>query len=233
MFLAIEEIIARLKQAGIIALLPGVLPLHAVCPLADALLAAPVLAVEVVVTRGVKSHGGSDNLIADLRQRAGNHMLVGAGGVDTAEEVDAVVAAGAQFVTSTRFETTVMASCQASNVLYLPGVISLMAAQAAYRAGCRLVQLTTGGPGGPAYLKTLRASIPELDVIVTGKLVETDATKYAQAGAMAIAVGEALFAGPPQPMVEVIVNARAWQRAWEQGAGSGEWRAGSNGARRI
>jgi 2-dehydro-3-deoxyphosphogluconate aldolase/(4S)-4-hydroxy-2-oxoglutarate aldolase len=228
MFLAIEEIIARLKQAGIIALLPGALPLHIIWPLADALLAAPVLAVEVV-TRGAKSQGGSESLIADLRQRAGSHMLVGAGGVDTAEEVNVVMAAGAQFVASTRFETTVMASCQASNVLYLPGVISLMAAQAAYRAGCRLVQLTTGGPGGPAYLKTLRASIPELDVIVTGKLIETDAAKYAQAGAMAIAVGQALFAGPPQPMAEVIVNARAWQRAWEQGSETG--RSRSNGAR--
>lgn len=63
----------RLQELRIIALLPEDIPLQKIIPLADALLAAPVQAVlvELHSSRG-------QELITDLKERAGGHMLVGA-----------------------------------------------------------------------------------------------------------------------------------------------------------
>jgi hypothetical protein len=56
----------KLKNAGIVVALPGDLPLAAILPIADALLASPILAVDV-------AFGGDElpQLLHDLRQRAG------------------------------------------------------------------------------------------------------------------------------------------------------------------
>lgn len=214
------EVFNRIKEAGIIAMLPGDLPLQTILPVGDALLAAPVQAVEVE-----DGHYAS-TVIADLCRRAGPHMLVGAGRVTTAVQAEAVIAAGAQFVASTQLNEAVMDCCGVRAVLYVPGVISVLAAQAAYQAGCRLIRLRTGGPTGPDYVNVVRTALPELGVVVAADITVANVGHYMRAGAMALVVGEALFAGPDQPMSEVINNARQLQKAWELKS-PGTWRNGN------
>jgi 2-dehydro-3-deoxyphosphogluconate aldolase / (4S)-4-hydroxy-2-oxoglutarate aldolase len=210
-----QRAIERIKQAGIVALLPGDLSLNAVTPVADALLAAPVLAAEVYVT-GADNGRHAHAVISDLRQRAGVHMLVGAGGVETTGQAMAAVDAGAQFVASPRLEADILLYCREQDVLYLPGVISLFAAQAAETAGCSLVRLTTGGAAGPRYVATLREVVSGVDVVVTGHIAVDEVSAYAQAGALAFMAAETLFTGSDQPMADLIIRARILQRAWGQ-----------------
>lgn len=213
------EVTRRIKEAGIIAMLPGDLPLQSILPVGDALLAAPLQAVEV------EDGDNATTIIADLRRRAGNHMLVGAGHITTAPQLEMVIAAGAQFVTSPRFNETVMVHCRTREVLYVPSVISVLAAQAAYQAGCRLIRLRTGGPAGPDYVNAVRTALPELSVVVAADITTANVGHYIRAGAVAVVVGKALFAGPDQPMTEVISNARRLQKAWEMKS-PGTWQNG-------
>lgn len=208
------RMVRRLEQAGILAGLPGDLPLPSSLHVLDALLAAPVLGVMV---QGTAVPADAARLITDLRQRGRENWLVGVDGVETAVAADAFIDAGAQIVTSPRLDLALMAHCLARGVFYLPGVISLLAAQAAQQAGCAMVQLRTGGPSGPDYVKQVRKLIPELPLLVTGDVSPLSASAYAAADASAALVGAPLYAGPQQTMAEIITNARQLQRAWEEG----------------
>lgn len=207
-----QEIIQFIQKAGMLAILPGDLPLQSIVEVSDALLAAPVLGVEVQLR-----NEQSIQFIADLKQRAQQNMVVGAGDVETSAQAAAAVQAGAQFVSSPRLDFELMSFCKEQNILYLPGVISLMAAQAVQQSGGDVVRLRTGGAGGPAFVAAIREAIPGLHVMATGDVSAQNIGDYAQSGADAVLVGDALFAGAGQKMADVIKNARALQKDWDAG----------------
>ncbi len=207
-----QETITRMQSAGIFAILPGDSPLQTITEIADALLASPILGVEVQLRnkQGVQ-------LIADLRQRARENMVVGAGDVETTAVADAAIQAGAQFISSQRLDFELMSFCKEQDVLYLPGVISVLAAQAVQQAGGSIVRLRTGGAGGPDFVAAMRQVIPGLRVIVAGDISIQNAGDYAQSGADAVLVDDALFTGAAQVPADLITRARRLQKAWDAG----------------
>lgn len=90
--LSIEEAIQRIKQIGIIAIVRGNFPLDEIIEIGDALLAAPVQVMEITM-----NSTNALSAISDLRKRYGENMLIGAGTVRTAAQLDEAVEAGAQF----------------------------------------------------------------------------------------------------------------------------------------
>lgn len=198
----------HLKTAGLIASLPGDLPLQNVIDVADALLASPVLTVEVVLA------GNDTAVVHDLCQRAGRKMVVGAR-VETQAAATAALAAGAHFVTTLTWNTAVWETCRQQQTAYLPGIISLMAAEEAQKRGCTLIRLRTGGPDGPAYVTAVRQAQPQLSLVVDAPVNEKTIGAYSRAGATAVFVGEAIFTHPTQPMADIITRARRLQKAWD------------------
>ncbi len=74
-----DEMTRRIKDEGIVAIVRGDFPAQKVVEIGDALLAAPVLVMEVTLnTRGALE------LIGMLRARFGENMVIGAGTVRTA-----------------------------------------------------------------------------------------------------------------------------------------------------
>ena len=209
-----QEIITQIQKAGIFAILPGDIPLQTITEIGDALLASPVLGVEVQLR-----NKQGEQLIADLKQRARAHMVVGAGDVQTIAEADASIQAGAQFISSQRLDFELMSYCKEQNVLYLPGVISVLAAQAVQQAGGNMVRLRTGGTGGPDFVAAMRQAIPGLHVIVTGDISAQKIGDYAQSGADAVLVDDVLFTGASQTMADLITKARMLQKVWDAGLG--------------
>lgn len=208
-----QMIRTRLAAAGIIAALPGDLPLQRVTALADALLASPVLALAVEHKGDLE---GTTAVIGDARERAGTEMVVGAAEISTMAEMEACLAAGAQFISSPRFDADLQARCEAEPVAYLPSVISLFAVQAAQEAGCRLVRVVTGGANGADYVHTLREALPGSILIVAGPITPEQVAGYVHAGAAALMPGSALFTGPAQPMADLITRARRLQQVWDE-----------------
>jgi 2-dehydro-3-deoxyphosphogluconate aldolase / (4S)-4-hydroxy-2-oxoglutarate aldolase len=205
-----ESIKQKLREAGIIAALPGSVPLADIVRVGDALLASPVLAVEV--------GGGPARLqqVADLYQRANSHMIIGAGGVETAVDAVPLIQAGAQFITSPMLDVAIKAICQQHEILYIPGIISAVAAQLAFRAECRMIRLFTGGPTGPDFVQALRHTEPEQEVLVACDIEMEQIGRYVAAGASALMVGKPLYRDVDQPMSDIINQARQLQRAWAE-----------------
>lgn len=197
----------RLQQTGLIALLSGDFSLTEIIEIGDALLAAPVLALEIDL-----ANQHAYEAIADLGHRAGPHLLIGAGGVQTSEQVRLALAAGAQFTTAATFNPTLAAEGQRNASLHVPGISSLAEAQQAAAAGCPLVKAAL-----PAeHLAEFRRVLPELAFIAAGDIGADSLAAYAQAGAVGVAVSHPLIAEPYISMATIISTARAWQHIWAQ-----------------
>ena len=208
----IPTTLTRLMQAGVMATVPGDLPLSQITLVGDALLAAPVVAVRV-------PHLGQTavSLFRDLRRRAEGNMVLGMSGVDTAVQAEEAIEAEAKFVMSRQLDRQIAALCQAAGVLYIPEVISLLAAHAAVQAGVTMVNIQTGGPQGPLFIRRVRETVPSLSVAVSGPFSPPDVTAYAQAEAALFVADGQIVADAQQPMAEIIKRARAFQQAWDLG----------------
>ncbi|MAT96809.1 MAG: hypothetical protein CL608_06670 [Anaerolineaceae bacterium] len=216
-------IIEKLKEAGIVVALPGDLPLAAIVPIADALLASPILAVDV-------AFGGTEmpQLLHDLRRRAEDKLLIGVSGVETAVQLQSLQNSPIDYISSPRLDDELLIGCQNGGMAYLPGVISVLAAQAAQQKGCSSIRLRTGGPAGADYVRALRQVQPDLGLIVETELNPVEVYGYRQAGAAALVVGAPLFTGHQQTMADLITQARIFMQAWQDG-GSWQEKRSQNG----
>ena len=190
------------RAAGVIAIIRGDFPLESLAGIVDALAQGGVQLIELTLNSRSALEG-----IALLRRESPQDVLIGAGTVRTATEVEQVIAAGAQFLVSPNWEPNSAARAQALNVLHLPGVFTATEAQAAYAAGCNMVKLFPADVGGPAYLKALRAPLHDIDFVPTGGIDEHNIAAYINAGALAVGLGSALVRSPDQPLDEL--NQRA------------------------
>jgi len=206
----IDQTAHQLKVNGIIPIVRGDFSAQKVLEIGDALLASPILAMEVTMNTP-----GALELIAMLRDRFGDHMLIGAGTVRTVAQFNDAVTAGAQFTLAPGFNPAVVERSQAQDVLHIPGVFTPSEIDAAWAMGCPLLKLFPADFGGPAYLKAVRAPLNDVALVPTGGVSAENAGAYAKAGAAALGVGSCLITGPDQRMDDLITRARALRRAWE------------------
>lgn len=196
---------------GLVAIVRGNFPNAKLLEIGDALLASPVLVMEVTLNTTGALEG-----ITLLRQRFGDKMLVGAGTVRTVEQFHAAVAAGAQFTVSPNLDMATVQASLAADILHLPGVFTPTEAQQAFVAGCKMVKLFPSEAVGPKYLKAIRAPLDDIKFIPTGGITPDNVGEYIRAGASAVGLGSALVTGPDQPMDDLIKRARAIRAAWKE-----------------
>ena len=207
-----DEMVRRVRDDGIVAIVRGDFPARKILEIGDALLAAPVLVMEVTLNTP-----GALELIQMLRDRFGANMNIGAGTVRSVEQFDAAVAAGAQFTVAPALNPAVVAQAREADILHIPGVYTASEAETAHAAGSPLLKLFPADLGGPAYLKALRAPLDDIQFVPTGGIGPENAGQWAAAGAAALGVGSALVTSSEQTMADLIKRARALRQAWVSG----------------
>ncbi len=207
----IQQTAHRIKSGRLVAIIRGDFPLDKLIEVGDALLASPVLTMEITMNTS-----NALEAIAQMRQRAGDNMLVGAGTVRTTRQAQAALDAGAQFLVAPGFDVAVVKLAQSKDILHLPGVLTPTEVESAVAAGCRMLKLFPADALGPGYLKALRAPLDDVEFVPTGGIGVNNLADYARAGAAAVGVGGSLVAGPHSTMAEIISTARALQAVWEQ-----------------
>src|SRR3954451_15683916 len=196
---------------GLVAIVRGNFPAAKILQIGDALLASPVLVMEVTLNTTGALEG-----ITLLRERFGENMLVGAGTVRTVQQFRDAIAAGAQFTVSPNLDMATVEAALAADILHMPGVFTPTEAQQAFVAGCKLVKLFPSEVVGPKYLKAIRAPLDVIKFIPTGGITPENVGDYIRAGAAAVGLGSALITGPDQPMDDLIKRARAIRAAWKE-----------------
>ncbi|PWD49941.1 keto-deoxy-phosphogluconate aldolase [Serinibacter arcticus] len=96
-------------------------------------------------------------------------VLVGAGTVLTVAQVDAAVAAGAQYVVSPGTSRAVVERCQEHGILALPGAVTATEIQAALELGLTTVKFFPAGTsGGAKAIAALAAPFGGVSFVPTG-----------------------------------------------------------------
>jgi len=113
------------------------------------------------------------------RLAARGDLLVGAGTVLTAAQVDEAVAAGAQFVVSPGLSRAVVERCLEHQVLPLPGAVTATEVQAALELGLSTVKFFPAeSSGGVAAVRALGAPFAEVGFMPTGGIGPDNLADY-------------------------------------------------------
>jgi 2-dehydro-3-deoxyphosphogluconate aldolase/(4S)-4-hydroxy-2-oxoglutarate aldolase len=178
----------------------------------DAMVAGGVTVVEVTMTVP-----GAIDLLKELKKAYGSVLLLGSGTVTTADQAQATIDAGAEFVVSPSLHPQVIAKTKANKKISCPGALTPTEAITAWDAGADYVKIfPCSAVGGASYLKSLLAPFPHLKLIPTGGVTLDTAASFVKAGARALGVGSdlvnlvAVDAGDAETITE---TARAYLRA--------------------
>jgi 2-dehydro-3-deoxyphosphogluconate aldolase/(4S)-4-hydroxy-2-oxoglutarate aldolase len=183
----------------------------------DAMIAGGVTVVEVTMTVP-----GAVDLLKELKKEYGAKLLLGSGTVTTADQAQATIDAGAEFVVSPSTHIDVIATTKKNGKISCPGVLTPTEAITAWNAGADYVKIfPCSAVGGASYLKSLLAPFPFLKIVPTGGVTLQTAESFIKAGARALGVGTdlvnlaAIDAGKPETITEtakaylkVIADAR-------------------------
>ena len=157
--------------------------------LVDAMIAGGVTVVEVTMTVP-----GAIDLLNELRNEySPKDLLLGSGTVTTADQAQATIDAGAEFVVSPSLHPDVIRVTKTNKKISCPGALTPTEAITAWNAGADYVKIfPCSAVGGASYLKSLLAPFPHLKLIPTGGVTLQTAASFIQAGARALGVGSDL-----------------------------------------
>lgn len=141
-------------------------------PLAEALAAGGLTTLEVTL----RTEAG---LAAITRAAGATDVLVGAGTVLSAEQVDRVVDAGASFVVTPGLDPAVVERCLHQGVPVLPGVATPSEVMAALGLGVGTVKLFPAHQlGGPGMAAALAGPFPRLRLVPSGGIDRARSMDY-------------------------------------------------------
>lgn len=157
------------------------------------------LAVEAILEGGISTFEitltvpGAVQVIESLVKRFGARALIGAGTVLTAEQAEACIDAGAQFVVSPGFDAATVELVLRKDVPCMPGALTPTEVITAWKAGVDMVKIfPCSAMGGARYLKALRGPLPQVKMLPTGGVNAENAREYLAAGAAALGIGSEL-----------------------------------------
>src|SRR5436309_1074931 len=141
--------------------------------------------------------------------------LIGAGTVRHTKDLEAAVAAGAQFLVAPGLNPDLVQAAQRAGITMLPGVFTPSEVDLALRLGANLLKLFPAEPTGPAYMAALLQPFPAARLVPTGGIGPENAAAYLKAGAVAVAMGSSLFparritSGGPEVVAPLVARALA------------------------
>jgi 2-dehydro-3-deoxyphosphogluconate aldolase/(4S)-4-hydroxy-2-oxoglutarate aldolase len=133
---------------------------------------------------------GALRVMEELARRYKGTVVLGAGTVLDSETARACILAGASFVVSPMLDESVITCCRTYGVAVIPGALTPTEIVRAWRAGADMVKVfPCSALGGPAYIKALKAPLPQIDLVPTGGVTLASVGDLVRAGASAVGAG--------------------------------------------
>ncbi len=202
-----SRVLAELKRIGLVPVLRAE-SVEKALALAEAIAAGGVTVLEITMTVP-----GAMQVMRKLAETRPD-ILIGAGTVLDAETARMCILEGAQFVVSPALNLRTIEMCHRYSVAVLPGALTPTEIVTAWQAGADVVKVfPASAVGGAKYLKSVKAPLPQVEMIPTGGVSLATAREFLEAGAFALGVGADLVdpkmiaAGTPAVITE---NARRY-----------------------
>ena len=161
--------------------------------------------------------------IATAVKRAPAGVLIGAGTVLSADEVDRLHDAGGRLMVSPNVDVEVLARATAHGMVTMPGVFSPTEALLAARAGASSLKFFPASVLGAAGITAIRAVLPpDVMIAAVGGVSDQNFAEYVRAGIRAFGLGSSLYK-PGMTAADVAIRARVTIEAYDRAVqGSGE-----------
>ncbi len=132
--------------------------------------------------------------LAALRRTAGGEVQIGAGTVCTVTQLEQALEAGATFIVTPVVVPEVIEGCRQRGVPVIPGAFTPTEIYQAWTLGATMVKVFPAEVLGPAFVRAVKAPLPQIRLMPTGGVTVETLGEFARAGADAFGVGGPLFA---------------------------------------
>lgn len=181
-----DRVLHIAEQTRIVAILRGSMGSRALEAM-EVLLDTGIRLVEVTM-----NSAGVLEILAAAQKHFGDRMVMGAGTVTRADDVQRVADAGAKFIVSPNTNPAVIAATRKAALASFPGAFTCSEIVSAVNAGAHAVKLFPMVDASPAYVKAVRAPLDDVRLIPTGGITVANAQGYLHAGSFALGIGSEL-----------------------------------------
>jgi len=188
------QVLQTLQEIGLVPVLRAE-SVEKAMALATAIAAGGVTVLEVTMTVP-----GAMQVMRRLAEERPD-ILIGAGTVLDPETARMCILEGAKFVVSPALNLKTIEMCHRYSIPVLPGALTPTEVVTAWQAGADVIKVFPANAlGGAKYLKSLKAPLPQIELIPTGGVSLATAAEFLEAGAFALGVGADLV--DPKAMAE-------------------------------
>jgi 2-dehydro-3-deoxyphosphogluconate aldolase/(4S)-4-hydroxy-2-oxoglutarate aldolase len=180
-----SHVLARIKTERVIALIRADSP-DSLLDCARALSAGGLNCIELTMTTP-----GALEICARVTREL-PQILLGLGTVLDAQTARQGIAAGAKFIVTPAVRPEVIKACHALDVPILGGALTPTEIYASWELGVDVVKIFPAEFFGPAYIKSVKAPFPKIEVMPTGGVTPETVGEFLKNGAFATAAGSAL-----------------------------------------
>ncbi len=181
-----SAIIPRLLDPGIVAILRSDSS-DQLLTVVEALAEGGIHAVEVTMTTP-----NALQVITDVSARFGSDVLMGVGTVLDPETCRAAILAGAEFVVTPVTKPEVIRISNRYGKPIISGAFTPTECLLGYESGADFIKLFPAEQLGPAYVKSMLAPLPMLQIMPTGGVTPETIGDYLRAGCVGAGVGSTL-----------------------------------------
>jgi len=180
------DIRSQLLDPGVVAILRADSPAHMMNVVA-ALKEGGIRAIEVTMTTP-----NAIGILKEVLQTQGQDIVMGVGTVTNVERCHAALEGGAEFIVTPVMKPDVIQLCRQHRRPIICGAYTPTEIHAAWEAGADFIKLFPADHGGPAYIKAVKAPLPEIEFIPTGGIDVNNAADFIKVGCAGIGAGSTL-----------------------------------------
>lgn len=173
----------KLQDSGVVAVIRRPRS-QDVLHIAHALVEGGVGALEITVDTP-----GAFDLIALLKEKLGEHVLVGAGTVLDADTAKQAIQAGSDFIFSPILDIDTITLTNEYGKISIPGVMTPTEIVTAHKAGADLIKVFPGNALGVDYIKELQGPLGHIPMMPTGGVTVDNVAQFIRNGAVAVGIG--------------------------------------------
>jgi len=178
------DVLRRICDSGLIAVVRAPAADDAI-RIADACAAGGAEVLEITFTVP-----GAANAIYKLCDgKDSGRYVVGAGTVLDPETARIAILSGAKFIVSPALNKETAKLCNRYQIPYLPGAATVREVIEAMECGADIIKVFPGDTTGPAFVKAVKAALPQASLVPTGGVSIENVRTWITAGCVAVGAG--------------------------------------------
>lgn len=197
-------------QRPLVAILRGIKP-EETAGIVSALIEAGMTAIEIPLNSPEPFRS-----IEIAAKRAPADVLIGAGTVLTAADVDRLHDTGGRLMVSPNVDVDVLARARHHGMVTMPGVLSPTEALLAARVGASSLKFFPASVLGASGIAAIRAVLPpDVMIAAVGGVSDQNFAEYVRAGIRAFGLGSSLYK-PGMTAADIVVRATVTIEAYDR-----------------